>query len=145
MSNQNSRKDKGLSGQLSLLDGELEVGSLEHLSLGIKQRMSKMLHPRDRYITAAMISRATGIEVKGSTFEKILSSDQSYQPSMVQVLAACKLAGQFDPVEFGLGEIGAGVLTARERPYVMLAKKIQERERLDQEITLLENECRVRR
>lgn len=145
MSIQTSRKDKNVSGQLSLMDGEIDAGSLEHLSLGIKQRMSKMLHPRDRYIVAAWISRVTGIEVKGSTFEKILSSDPAYQPTMVQVIAACHLAGQFDPLEFGLSELGAGVLTASEKPFLLLARKIQERDALDQEIAQLETQCKVRR
>jgi hypothetical protein len=128
-----------------LIDGEMETGSLEHLGLGIKQRMSKMLQPRDRYMVAAWISRVTGVEVKGSTFEKILSSDPAYQPTMLQVVAACKLAGRFDPLEMALEELGAGVLTAKEKPYLMLAKKIQQRDALDQEIAILENECRVRR
>lgn len=116
MSNHADKKDKNLSGQMSLLDSELEAGSLGNLSLGIKQRLSKMLHPRDRYIVAALISRATGIEVKGSTFEKILSSDEAYQPSMLQVIAACKLAGRFDPLEYALEELGAGIAsTARAK------------------------------
>ncbi|BCS54521.1 hypothetical protein [Geobacter sp. SVR] len=145
MSNQRERKDKSVSGQLVLLDREIETGSLEHLSLGIKQRLSKMLSPRDRFMVAAWISRVTGIEVKGSVFEKILGSDPAYQPTMVQVIAACKLAGAFDPLEFGLEELGAGVLTANEKPYVQLAKKIQERKQLEQEIALLESKCGVRR
>jgi len=145
MSNHSNRKDNNISGQLSLMDGEIEIGSMEHLSLGIKQRMSKMLQPRDRYMVAALISRVTGVEVKGSTFEKVLSSDPSYQPTAIQMFAACRLAGQFDPIEFGLSELGAGVLTAKERPFLMLARKIQEREILDQEISVLESQCKVRR
>ncbi|MBS4068907.1 MAG: hypothetical protein KGZ62_09915 [Sulfurimonas sp.] len=145
MSKQTGRKDKSVSGQLSLIDGEIDAGSLEHLSLGIKQRLSKMLQPRDRFMVAAWISRVTGIEVKGSTFEKVLSSDPAYQPTMVQVIASCSLTGQFDPLEFGLAELGAGVLTATEKPFLLLARKIQERDALDQEIAQLETQCKVRR
>ncbi|MDD5106087.1 MAG: hypothetical protein PHC49_10770 [Desulfuromonadaceae bacterium] len=145
MSNQSAKKDKGMSAQQNLFDTELSAGSLEHLSLGIKQRLSKMLQPRDRYIVAAMISRSTGIEVKGSVFEKILSSDPQYQPTMVQVVAACKLAGRFDPFEFSLEELGAGVLTAEDMPLIRLARKRMELERLEQECAQLEAQCKIRR
>lgn len=145
MSNQQREKDKNLSGQQSLFDSELSADSLEHLSLGVKQRLSKMLSPRDRYIVAAVISRATGIEVKGSIFEKILSSDPQYQPTMVQVIASCKLAGRFDPFEFALEELGAGVLTAEDMPLIRLARKRQELEKLEQECAMLEAQCKLRR
>ncbi|HIJ95812.1 MAG TPA: hypothetical protein HPP94_08775 [Desulfuromonadales bacterium] len=145
MSNQHSKIDKSMSGQMSLLDSELMPGCLKHLSLNIKQSLSRMLHPRNRALVAAMISEATGIEVRGSVFDKILSSDDQYQPTMIQVIASCKLAGRFDPMEIGLEELGAGILTANEKPFMILAKKIQQRQQLDQEIALLENECKLRR
>lgn len=144
MSNHQDKKDRNISGQQNLFDSELAAGSLEHLSLGIKQRLSKMLQPRDRYIVAAMISRATAIEVRGSVFEKILSSDPQYQPTMVQVVAACKLAGRFDPLEFALEELGAGVLTAEDMPLIKLARKRAELERLQQECAQLETQCKLR-
>ena len=145
MSNQSDKKDKSISGQQSLFDTELSADSLEHISLGIKQRLSKMLQPRDRFIVAAMISRATGIEVKGSVFEKILSSDPQYQPTMVQVVASCKLTGKFDPFEFALEELGAGVLTQNDMPLIRLARKRQELEQLEQECAMLEAQCKIRR
>ena len=145
MSNPTEKKDKKMSTQQSLFDTELSMDSLEHLSLGVKQRLSKMLQPRDRYIVAAMISRATGIEVKGSTFEKILSSDPQYQPTMVQVIASCKLAGKFDPLEFALEELGAGVLTAEDMPLIRLARKRMELEKMEQECAMLEAQCKFRR
>lgn len=145
MSNQSDKKDKNVSGQQNLFESELTPGCLEHISLGIKQRLSKMLQPRDRYIVAAMISTSTGIEVKGSVFEKILSSDPQYQPTLVQVVAACKLAGRFDPLEFALEELGAGVLTAQDMPLIRLARKRMELEKLEQECALLEAQCKIRR
>lgn len=145
MSNPLDKKDKSMSGQLSLLDTELSAGSLEYLSLGSKQRLSKMLQPRDRYIVAAQISRSTGIEVKGSIFEKILSSDPQYQPTFVQVIASCKLTGKFDPFEFALEELGAGVLTQEDMPLIRLGRKRQEIEKLEQECALLETQCKLRR
>lgn len=142
MSNRGSKNDKKLSAQLQLFSEDLSVGSLEHLSLGIKQRMSKMLNGQDRYIVAAIIGRVTGIEVKGSTFEKILSSDPAYQPTAVQMFACCALAHKYDPVDFALQEIGgAQVVTAEDMKYLRLARLEEKRRELEQEIQQVRAQC----
>ena len=137
MSNQRSKRDKGASMQPGLFAEGPAEGSLD-IVLGLKQGLSRLLRGHDRYLVAAQISRATLKEISKDSLDKVLSSDAAYQPSACLVLAICKIAGSHEPFQYLLEYIDCDVLGPGDRDLVALARKMEQRKILDQEIMQLQ-------
>jgi hypothetical protein len=143
MSNRTAKRDKETAMQQGLFDNGPAEGSLD-IVLGLKQSLSRLLRGHDRYLIAAQISRATLKEISKDSLDKVLSSDSAYQPSAVLVLAICKITGSWEPYTYQLEYLDCDVLGPGDRDLVALARKMEQRKILDQEIMQLQSKRGLR-
>jgi hypothetical protein len=117
--------DNAMSKQQPLFDTGLSEGSLD-ICLGLKQTISRQLHGMDRWIVAAQISRATCKEITKDMLDKVLSSDPSYQPSMLFGVGVTAITQDFSAFRYCLEPLGSDVLDPADRDLIELAR-IQEK------------------
>ena len=122
MSNRRSAADGAASKQQGLFDNGPAEGSLD-IVLGLKQLLSRLLRPYDRYLVAAQIGKATLKEISKDSLDKVLSSDPAYQPSAILVLAICKITGSLEPFRFLLEPLDSDAIDPEDRDLIELARK----------------------
>ena len=130
MSKNTRRIDTSMSSQLSLIDTDLPEGSLD-LCLGLKQLLSLQLKGMDRYIVAALISRATKKDLSRDMLDKILSSDPAYQPSALHVTAISAIKRNLSPFKYLLEPLGSDVLDPADRDLIELARLQEEQKKIE--------------
>ncbi|MBN2429287.1 MAG: hypothetical protein JXK94_13205 [Deltaproteobacteria bacterium] len=132
MAKHKGRTDRELSRQADLFatPPDMEEGALD-IVLGLKQLLSKLLRGHDRYLVAAQISKATLKEISKDSLDKLLSSDPAYQPSAVQVTAICKITRSYEPFQYLLEPLNAGVLLPEDKDLIELARLTEERRRIE--------------
>ncbi|HEX9080261.1 MAG TPA: hypothetical protein VF795_11780 [Desulfuromonadaceae bacterium] len=119
-----------MSAQMALFDTTLPEGSLD-ISLGLKQLLSRQLHGYDRYMVAAIISRATCKDLSKEMLDKILSSDVAYQPSALQTTAISALTHNLKPFQYLLEPLGSDVLDPADRDLIELARLQEEHKKIE--------------
>ena len=138
MANRRGASDKGASMQQGLFDIGPAEGSLD-MVLGLKQLLSTVLRGRDRHVVAMQISRSTHKEISKDSLDKMLSSDPAYQPSCSLCLAICVITDNYEPYTYQLEYMSCSVLGPEDRDLVDLARKMEQRKILDQEIMQLQS------
>lgn len=128
MANHDHKKDASISKQQALFDNSLEEGSFD-IALGLKQCLARDLKGFDRYLVAAQISKAMLKDISKDTLDKKLSSDQQYQPGLIETAVICKITGSLEPFRYVLEHLGSDVLNPEDRDLIELAR-LQEQERI---------------
>ena len=90
-------------------------GYLANLSLEIKQSLSRSLRGFDREMVASKISTITKKKLSKAMLDKTVSSNPSYQASILQVQALCSITGNLEPFQCILKYFNADVLKPEDK------------------------------